>query len=218
MAAEIEAAEGKIKLPHRFTREGIRERREHVWRLYARRVPQTVIAQLLHVSRRTIASDVAWWHEQNRQKVDSIKNDVQTAYADIGDCAHRLQGIAAAAMNDYELARTAQMKNLFLNTATRAELAYIKLMIETGTYPHRQEDVRVTHTSKVTFESKLGEEDPRKALDNPVSRRKVLEVVQRLLQAGSDIKQQRLLETTKDDGDVIDITPAQVENNDEGAQ
>ena len=210
MAAEIEAAEGKIELPSRYTKEGIAERREHVWRLYSRRVPQTVIAQLLGVSRRTIASDLAWIHEQNRKGIESIKNDVNVAHADIGMTCLRLEGISAAAMNDYELARTSQMKNLFLNTALRAELAVAKVKLETGTWPHRQEDVRISHSAKITFEARMGEESPLKTLDEPSSRRRVLDAVHRLIKAGKDKKTQRLLEAHGDDGEdplTIDVDP-----------
>ena len=186
MATMIESSRGDADLPERFTEDSITERREHVWKFLARRVPQTVMAKILGVSRRTISTDVKHLKNECKDFVHELKNDPDAAGTAIGLSALRLEGIAQAALGDYELAATAQMKNLFLNTAIKAETARATLLIATGVLPKAGEDVRVTHNLKATFASKLGDDNPLATLDKPDSRRKVLSVAEKLLRLSAD--------------------------------
>ena len=195
MVTAIESSGKAPELPERYTNEGIEERREHVWKFLARRVPQTVMAKILGVSRRTIASDVKFLKEQCKDFSHAIKNDPEAACMDIGLTALRLEGIAQAAMGDYELARTAQHKNLFLNTAIKAETARSSLLINTGVLPKAGEDVRVTHNLKATFAATMGEESPLSTLDQPDSRRKVLSAAKKILALSADRQNVKRLET-----------------------
>jgi hypothetical protein len=186
-AAMIRTQDGDIDSPERYSKDGIAERREHVWKFMARRVPQTVMAELLGVSRRTIYEDVQWWKRQCQSHMELVKEDPQAAAADIGLTALRLEGISQAALNDYELARTAQMKNLFLNTAIKAEKTRGDLMVQTGFWPKAGEDIRIHQTMDATFTAKLGtvgDDSPLKALDQADSRRKVLDAAELLLKGG----------------------------------
>lgn len=203
MADEIREAGGDPGLPERYSEDGIQERRDHVLKFLAKRVPQTVMAELLGVSRRTIANDVAWWKERNQEQINKIKNNADEADADIGMTVLRLEGIAAAAMTDYELARTPQMKNLFLNTAIKAEMAGATVKTTTGVWPKAGEELRIRHEVKATFSAKLGENSPLKTLDEAASRRRVLTAVEQTLRLAMDRK--------GGDGKVIDV-PAQVKS------
>jgi hypothetical protein len=180
MAENIRAKED-IEYPERYTQEGIAKRREMVWKYMARRVPQTVMAELLGVSRRTIYTDVQWWQEQCQGYIKKLKEDPAAAEADIGLTAMRLEGMAQMAMNEAELAQSGQNKSMFMNNAMRAENSRIDLLVRTGIYPKAGEDVRHHHTVKATFSAKLGDDSPLASLDNPSSRRRVLTAAEQIL-------------------------------------
>jgi len=195
-ADEIRENHGDLDLPERYTQDGIMERREHVQKFLARRVPQTVMAELLGVSRRTIYEDVQWLKRQQQQHVEQVKQDPEAASADIGLASMRLEGISQAALNDYELARTDQSKNNFLNTAIKAEKTRADMLMQTGVWPKAGEDIRVHNTLDATFTAKIGavsDDSPLKILDHADSRRKVLSAAETILKKGVE-KQKRLQE------------------------
>lgn len=202
-AKMIAATEGAIDEPTRFTDEAISIRREHVRRFMARRVPQTVMAELLDVSRRTIYNDVQYWKKQSGDFVTAIKSNPEAANVDIGLTALRLEGVAQAAMSNYEIARTSQDKNQFLRTAIAAEGARSNLMINTGVLPKAGEELRIRQDINATFTAKLGENSPLAALDNPASRRKVLAVAEKLLRLSASKNNTEVI-----DAEVINIKPA----------
>jgi len=192
-----------LPLPDRNTKEGIAERRELVWKFMARRVPQTVMAELLGVSRRTIYEDVQWHKGQCRNHIQRIQEDPDYAATDIGLTAMRLEGVAQAALNDYELARTGALKNLCLNTAIKAEKTRADLMMQAGVWPKAGEDIRVSHTVEATFTAKLGllnESSPLNVLDQPASRRKVMSAAELILKLAAE-------KNKKADATIIDVTP-----------
>jgi hypothetical protein len=212
-AAMIREKDGDLNLPERYAKDGIAERREHVWKFMARRVPQTVMAELLGVSRRTIYEDVQYWKRQCQEHMERVKDDPQAAAADIGLTSLRLEGISQAALNDYELARTAQLKNLFLNTAIKAEKTRGDLLVTTGFWPKAGEDVRISHQIDATFTAKLGsvgDDSPLLVLDQADSRRKVLDAAELLLKGG--VKRLKMARAAKSvvrdiEATVIDVTP-----------
>ena len=93
MADQIEESEGPVELPERYTQDGITERREHVKRFLARRLPQTVMAELLGVSRRTIYEDVQVVKAGSQEKMEVMQNDPCAAALDIGMASLRMEGI-----------------------------------------------------------------------------------------------------------------------------
>lgn len=208
MADDIRDGEGDVDFPERYTETGIQQRREHVWKFLSRRVPQTVMADLLGVSRRTIYEDVQWWKRECQTNVQRIQDDPDAAAADIGLTSLRLEGIAQAALNDYELARTAQMKNLFLNTAIKAEKVNSDMKVTTGVWPKAGEDVRIHTTIDATFTAKLGaigEDSPLRALESADSRRKVLSAAELILKLSAKRKDEA--DKAKQLGMTIDVTP-----------
>lgn len=181
LAKQLENSSGPIESPERYTQDGIAERREHVLRFMVRRVPQTVMAKLLGVSRRTICEDVKFLNEQAGDRIKRLKTDAAVVESDIGMTSIRLEGIAQAAFNDYELEKSPQFKNAFLNTAIKAEATRARLLIETGVYPKAGEDIKVTHTVKSSFADKLGSDSPLSTLDDPASARRVLSAAEKIL-------------------------------------
>ena len=184
----IRELEGEFEFPERYAQDGIQQRREQVWKFLARRVPQTVMAELLGVSRRTINADVKWWKEQCQGYVDRLKKDPGAANADIGLTALRLEGMAQMAMNEAEMAKSGQMKNMFMNTAIKAETSRSNLLVTTGVLPKAGEEIRVRHDIKATFTAKFGEENPLSTLDEAASRRRVLSAAEQILKIGMSKK------------------------------
>lgn len=214
-AAMIREKDGDPGLPERYSKDGIAERREHVWKFMARRVPQTVMAELLGVSRRTIYEDVQWWKTQCQEHMERVKEDPQAAAADIGLTSLRLEGISQAALNDYELARTTQLKNLLLNTAIKAEKTRADVLVATGFWPKAGEDVRIHQHIDATFTAKLGtvsDDSPLRVLDSADSRRKVLDAAELLLKGGVERLKQRQAEKAAGvktiEAKVIDVKPS----------
>ena len=181
MADAIRESEGEPELPERYAEDGIRQRREQVWKFLSRRVPQTVMADLLGVSRRTISADVRWWKDKCQGYVETLKKSPGAANADIGLTALRLEGMAQYAMNEAQVAKSGQLRNLFINTAIKAELSRSNLLVNTGVLPKAGEDVRIQHSVKATFAAKLGEDSPLSTLDDPSSRRRVLSAAEQIL-------------------------------------
>ena len=211
-AAMIRAEGGDVDSPERYSQDGIAQRREHVWKFMARRVPQTVMAELLGVSRRTIYEDVQWIKKQQQEKLERVQKDPGAAAMDVGLTALRLEGMSQAALNDYELARTTQLKNLLLNTAIKAEKTRADMLIATGFWPKAGEDIRIHQQVDATFTAKLGtvdEDSPLKALESADSRRKVLDAVELVLRSGVDrLKQRKEDKQAKQiEGTIIDVTP-----------
>ena len=212
--ADMIRQDGDIPFPERNTQDGIAERRDHVWKFMARRVPQTVMAELLGVSRRTIYEDVQWWKQSCQDHVKRIQEDPDYAATDIGLTSMRLEGIAQAALNDYELARTGQLKNLCLNTAIKAEKTRADMMMQAGVWPKAGEDIRINHTVDATFTAKLGvqgENSPLIALDQPASRRKVMSAAELILKLATERKTKTEAEkaagTANAAGEIIDVKP-----------
>jgi hypothetical protein len=206
---EAVEAGGDIEFPDRNTKDGIAERREHVAKFMSRRVPQTVMSELLGVSRRTIYEDVQWWKERSKEHIQRIQDDPDYAATDIGLAAMRMEGIAQAALQDYELAHTGPLKNLCLNTALKAEKTRADMLMLAGVWPKAGEDIRVAHTIEATFTAKLGsvgEDSPLRVLDQPASRRKVMSAAELILKLAAERQNKKQLPTSA--GQVIDVPAA----------
>ncbi len=204
-AAVIQDKDGAIDTPERYSQDGIAERREHVWKFLSRRVPQTVMATLLEVSRRTIYEDVQWWKRQCTEHMARVKDDPESAAADVGLTALRLEGISQAALNDYELARTGQLKVNFLNTAIKAEKTRSDMLVQTGFWPKAGEDIHIHQRIDATFTAKLGsasEDSALRVLDSADSRRKVLSAAELILKLSAQRHKDE--EAKKTTGMVID--------------
>ena len=185
MVNKLKAAGEAPELPERWSSRGIEERREYVAKFYARRVPQTVIAKLLGVSTRTISNDIEYLKKERSEYIEQLMKSQDATFADIGTAAMRLESIAQAALGQYELAKSDRQKNQYLITAIKAETARNALLINTGVLPKAGEDLRITHNAGEPFTSKVGNEHPLSTLDNPASRRRVLEAAEKIINLGA---------------------------------
>jgi len=159
-----------------------------------------------HVFLETIYEDVQYWKKRCGNQIKRIKANDDDASADIGLTALRLEGIAQAALQDYELAKTPQFRNLFLNTAIKAEKVRADMLVATGVWPKAGEDIRIHQEIDATFTAKLGnlpDDSPLKALDSASSRRKVLDAAELLLKSGVE-KLKNSGEPKKIEGKVVD--------------
>jgi len=184
LARQIEEERGKIVL-RRGTQEAIARRREHVWKFLMEGTPQTVMAELLQVSRRTISNDCAWVREEASKRLQAIKGNPDKIHAELAMSCGRLKACSDAAMAEYLLSNNPSNKDRFLNTAIRAEWIYVRLMAETGVLPRQGEEIRVRNETEVTFKARFGEDNPLAKLDNPVSARKVQAAVAKMLEAAA---------------------------------
>jgi len=181
MARQIEAERGKIIL-RRGTKEAIARRREHVWKFFLEGTPQTVMAELLQVSRRTIHSDLTFMKAKHGKTLEAIKGNPEKIHQELGVTCARLRHIANQALFQYDTTETPAAKDRFLNTAIRAEWVRSRLEMEAGVLPKSGEEIRIRTDSKVTFAARLGVENEhlQKIFADPARARKVLDAFERL--------------------------------------
>lgn len=179
-AAQIQEAEGRLRIS-RGTEAGIAKRREQVKEYLMRGVPKVVMAELLGVSRNTIHNDILEIKQRLGQRIGAIRGNADQVDQEIGMITGQLAAVASSAMSEYAMARAGPVKDRFLNTAAKAHWIRARLMMETGVLPKAGENVTITNRTEVSFESRFGKESPLTALDDPVSRRKVLTAIENVL-------------------------------------
>ena len=198
LANQIRAKEGRVRIS-RGTEEGIAKRREQVRDYLMRGVPKVVMAELLGVSRNTIHQDVLEIRRRLGHQIESIRGNGAKVDEEIGTIAGQLATVANSAMSEYAMARTGAIKDRFLNTAAKAHWVRARLLMEVGVLPKAGEQISITSRTEVSFESRFGKESPMSALDDPVSRRKVLTAIESVLRTSIDPATRPMLtiETTK---------------------
>ena len=180
--------------------EAMERRRKNVWEMYSEHVPQTAMANILGVSRVTIASDIDVMEKRAQTYASDLKDNPEAIAMDIGLTVKKLDTIAAKAMAEYAAAESAQDKDRFLNTAQRAIMNRNRVLIETGYLPKAGIEVKQTTQHIVSFEERFGKY---KIMDNATARRKVLAVAEAALKLG--------LSNTVE-GNVIDAEAKVVDN------
>lgn len=180
MASEIQAKDGRLRIP-RGTEEGIARRREQVREYLMRGVPKVVMAELLGVSRNTIHGDILEIKRRLGNQIEAIRGNGENVDQEIGMIAGQLAAVANSAMSEYAMARTGAIKDRFLNTATKAHWVRARLLMEVGVLPKAGEQININTRTEVSFEGRFGKESPLAALDDPVSRRKVLTAIENVL-------------------------------------
>lgn len=164
----------------------IERRRQHVWEMYMEGVPQTVMADILHVTRQTIASDIDFMEKRAGARTHEIKTNLTAAETDIGLTCDKLLSIAEAAMSQAAQCEDPQDKDRAYNTAQRALMNFAKVRIETGIWPKAGVEVRQKVEHQVSFETRFGKDSKTKIMDNPAARRRILAVAEGLLKLGMD--------------------------------
>lgn len=157
----------------------IEARRELVWEMMIQGVPETKMAAELGVDRKTVHRDVLYWREKLGEHVSSLKKKKKRVPEEIGTTLHRLEWIFQNAAMEYAASTVAASKNRFLNTAMKAEIAKLKILVETGYLPKAGLKVTVESQQSVEFAAVFGKEAA--VLDDPVKRRKALEVAARMI-------------------------------------
>jgi hypothetical protein len=186
-AAAIQATEGKLRIP-RKTEEGIARRREQVKEYMMRGVPKVVMAELLNVSCRTIHLDIAAIKERMGERIASTRSSGQKIDQEIGMITGQIEAVANAAMAEYAMAGAGAIKDRFLNTAAKALWIRARLLMETGVLPKAGDSVTVHNKTEVSFKERFGEANPLAALDDPVSRRKVLTAIEAVLRTSVEVE------------------------------
>jgi hypothetical protein len=181
----IRAKEGRLRIS-RNTEQGIARRREQVRDYLMRGVPKVVMAELLGVSRNTIHQDILAIRRSLGHQMESIRGDGAKVDEEVGTIAGQLAKVADSAMSEYAMARTGAIKDRFLNTAAKAHWIRARLLMEVGVLPKAGEQINITSRTEVSFESRFGKESPMSALDDPVSRRKVLTAIESVLRTSID--------------------------------
>lgn len=170
--------------PFRKDQAGIERRRQHVWEMFMEGVPQTVMADILHVTRQTISSDLDFMEKRAQGKTHKIKTDLTAAETDIGLTCDKLLSIAEEAMAQAAQSQDPQDKDRYFNTAQRALMNYSKVRVETGIWPKAGIEVRQKVEHQVSFETRFGKESKAKIMDNPAARRRILAVAEGLIKLG----------------------------------
>jgi hypothetical protein len=184
MADAIRSKDGRMRIP-RGTEQGIARRRDQVREYLMRGVPKVVMAELLGVSRNTIHQDILEIKRSLGHQMESIRGDGAKVDQEIGTIAGQLATVANSAMSEYAMARTGAIKDRFLNTAAKAHWIRARLLMEVGVLPKAGEQISITSRTEVSFESRFGKESPLTALDDPVSRRKVLTAIENVLRTST---------------------------------
>lgn len=181
-ARKIEAERGGKIILRRGTKEAIQRRREHVWKFFLEGTPQTVMAELLQVSRRTIHSDLAYMKAKHGKALEEIKGNPEKIHQELAVTTGRLRHIANQALFQYDTTSQPAAKDRFLNTAIRAEWVRTRLEMEAGVLPKAGEEIRIKTDSKVTFAHRLGVENAhlQKIFADPARARKVLDAFERV--------------------------------------
>jgi hypothetical protein len=164
----------------------IERRRQHVWEMFLEGVPQTVMADILHVTRQTISSDLDYMEKRAQAKTHNIKNNIEAAEADIGLTCDKLLSIAEEAFAQASQTQDPQDKDRYLNTAQRALMNYSKVRVDTGIWPKAGIEVRQKVEHQVSFETRFGKDSKAKIMDNPQARRRILAVAEGILKLGME--------------------------------
>lgn len=118
------------------SQEAIAERRETVWEMLVRGVPQVVIAKTLNVHRNTIANDVKELRRTHRKEVKD--NDVHET---LGDSVAKFDEIFKYAMQEYSTVEKPREKAQFLEKALSAMDKKTRLLVETGVLPKAAQEI-----------------------------------------------------------------------------
>ena len=159
--------------------EKLETRRELVWEMMIQGTSELRMAKELKVDRKTVHRDVMYWRDNLSKHVASLKTSKSRVTDEIGNTIKRLEWIFQNAAMEYAASAVALSKNRFLGTCLKAETAKIKILQETGFLPKAGLKVTVEGTAHVDFTALFGKSAA--ALDDPVKRRKAMEVASRMI-------------------------------------
>lgn len=114
----------------------IQDRRRTVWEMTLRGIPETMIANALHVHRNTIVNDIREIRKKNRDKVADA--DVMT---EIADAMQKFEEIFQLAMKDYGQASKDLSKSRYQEIAMNALDKKVRFLVEVGVLPRAAQEI-----------------------------------------------------------------------------
>lgn len=165
----------------KHTSQAIERRRQDVWEMMCQDIPQTEMANLLGVTRATIATDVKFWRDKLAERIKRMKENADYANIELGLTARKLDSLTAAAFQEYAASRTASEKAKFLDIATKTISTKTRILQETGYLPKAGIEIRARVDKQPSFADRFGETHPLAALDNATSRHKLLGIAERII-------------------------------------
>jgi len=170
----------------KHTSQTIERRRCDVWEMMCQEIPQTEMANLLSVTRSTIALDVKFWREKVAERVGRMKDSPDYANIELGTTVQKLDAVTAAAFQEYAMAKSGGEKAKFLDIITKTLSTKTRILQETGYLPKAGIEIRARVDHQPTFADRFGEGHPLAALDNANSRHRLLGLAERILKVAVD--------------------------------
>lgn len=167
-----------------YTRKQVEQRRLGVWDMLSLGESLSNIAQSYGVSPRTIERDIAWWRERLGRGAEDLK-DPENAAIDVGTTAKRLEKIFEDAYVEFNATANVTAKVRFLQAATQAIVTRHKLLADSGFLPKVGHEKERPQQVQISFEARFGKESVESVLDDPKSRRKVLDAAVSVFKAGA---------------------------------
>ena len=161
----------------------LEQRRSDVYELALQGVPKNRISKMLGIDRDTVNRDLDYWRKKAGRYVQQLRGGEDRVCEEIGDTLKKLDWILENALMEFSTSKAAVSKNRFLGTALKAINARARLLMETGYLPKAGVQLTVTAKPSDGFETQFGGESPLSKLDDPVSRRKAIEVATKMLKS-----------------------------------
>lgn len=178
---------GTQKITKRRDKATTEKRRQKVWTMAQEGISQTTMADILHVSRQTVNSDMDYMTKVNQGYAKALKLEPGYAETDIGNTAKQLLGIYENAMADAAQAVDEegnvdfQARDRSFNTAQKALVHRHRVLMESGFLPKAGVEIKSTVEHKVSFEQKFGKY---KIMDNDAARRRIMTVADAIFKLG----------------------------------
>lgn len=175
---KFEALDNKRK---KSNAQAIERRRQDVWEMMCEEIPQTEMANLLGVSRGTIALDVKYMKERGAIRVKEMRDKPDHANTEIGMTVQKLDAVTAAAFQSFATAKSGSEKAKFLDIVTKTLSTKTRILQETGYLPKAGIEIRAKVEREPTFAERFGDNSPLAALDNANSRHRLLGLAEKIL-------------------------------------
>jgi hypothetical protein len=175
---KFEALDNKRK---KHTAQAIERRRHDVWEMMCQDIPQTEMANLLCVSRSTVALDVKYWKLKLARRVSRIKENPDYANIELGTTIRKLDSCTAAAFQEYSMAKSGGEKAKFLDIVTKTLSTKTRILQDAGYLPKAGIEIRTKVEHVATFADRFGEDHATTALDDDTKRHRLLAMAERFI-------------------------------------
>jgi len=180
---KFEALDKKRK---KHTAQAIERRRHDVWEMMCQDIPQTEMANLLTVSRSTIALDVKYWKLKLARRVSRIKENPDYANIELGTTIRKLDSCTAAAFQEYSMAKSGGEKAKFLDIVTKTLSTKTRILQDAGYLPKAGIEIRTKVEHIPTFAQRFGSDHPSAELDDDTKRHRLLAMAERFIRLSEE--------------------------------